>query len=56
MIFRMVLDAQLVETNPLAETNREVQSAAAREADLPAGANVIDACRRGEADAFAALF
>ena len=52
MIFRMVLDAQLVETNPLAETNREVQPAAARDV----GRDVIDACRRGEADAFAALF
>jgi RNA polymerase sigma-70 factor (ECF subfamily) len=52
MNYRMVLDAQLVETNPLAETNREVPSAAAREA----GRDVIDACRRGEADAFAALF
>ena len=52
MNFQMVLDAQLVETNPLAETNREVQPVAAREA----GSDVIDACRRGEADAFAALF
>src|ERR1700680_2735445 len=52
MIYRMVLDAQLVETNPLAETNREVQPAAARDA----GHDVIDACRRGEADGFAALF
>ena len=42
----MVLDAQLVETNP------DVQPAAARDA----GRDVIDACRRGEADAFAALF
>jgi len=46
MIYRMVLDAQFVETNP------EAQPAAAREA----GRDVIDACRRGEADAFAALF
>src|SRR5258708_2047109 len=46
MIFRMVLDAQLVETDP------EVQPAAAREP----GRDVIDACRRGEVDAFAALF
>jgi len=46
MIFRMVLDAQLVETDP------DVQPAAARES----GREVIDACRRGEADAFAALF
>lgn len=46
MIFRMVLDAQLVEINPV------VQPAAAREG----GHDVIDACRRGEADAFAALF
>jgi RNA polymerase sigma-70 factor (ECF subfamily) len=52
MIYRMVLDAQLLETNPLAETNREVQPVTARDA----GRDVIDACRRGEADAFAALF
>lgn len=53
MICRMVLDAQLVETNPLAETNREAQQpAAAREP----GRDVIDACQRGEADAFASLY
>lgn len=46
MIFRMMLDAQLVETDP------DVQPQAAREA----GRDVIDACRRGEADGFAALF
>jgi RNA polymerase sigma-70 factor (ECF subfamily) len=46
MIYRMVLDAQLVETGP------EVESNAARNA----GRDVIDACRRGDADAFGALF
>jgi len=46
MIFRMMLATQLVETDP------EVASKAAREAQD----EVIDACRRGEADAFAALF
>ena len=45
MIFRMMLATQLVETDP------EVASKAAREAQD----EVIDACRRGEADAFAAL-
>jgi RNA polymerase sigma-70 factor (ECF subfamily) len=42
----MVLDAKLSETDP------EVQPAEAREA----GRDVIDACRRGETDAFTALF
>jgi len=42
----MVLAAKLLETDP------EGQPAAAREA----GPAVIDACRRGESDAFAALF
>src|SRR5690242_9146830 len=43
---RMVLAPVPLETDP------EVQPAAAREA----GPDVIDACRRGESDAFAALF
>ena len=46
MILGMVFDAPLVETDP------EVQPTEAREA----GRDVIDACRRGETDAFAALF
>jgi RNA polymerase sigma-70 factor, ECF subfamily len=46
MIFRMVLDAQLVETDPA------VAPKPAREA----ASDLIDACRRGGADAFAALF
>ena len=46
MIFRMVLDTQLVEIDP------DVQPTAAR----GAGRDVIDACRRGDVDAFAALF
>jgi RNA polymerase sigma-70 factor, ECF subfamily len=52
MNFRMVLDAQLVATDP------EVASKVAREAASvrEAASDVIDACRRGDADAFAALF
>jgi RNA polymerase sigma-70 factor (ECF subfamily) len=46
MIFGMVLDAQLVETDPEVESKAAGQTAS----------DVIDACRRGEADAFAALF
>ena len=52
MIFRMVLDAQLVETDP--EVESKVASEAGR--DSEAASDVIEACRRGEADAFTALF
>jgi RNA polymerase sigma-70 factor (ECF subfamily) len=45
MIFRMVLDAQLVDTDPAEES--KVHQAAG---------DVIDACRRGDTEAFAALF
>jgi RNA polymerase sigma-70 factor (ECF subfamily) len=45
MIFRMVLDAQLVDTDPAEES--KVRQAAG---------DVIDACRRGDTEAFAALF
>jgi RNA polymerase sigma-70 factor (ECF subfamily) len=46
MIFQMVMDAQLVETGP------EVESKALQEA----ARGIVDACRRGEPDAFATLF
>jgi RNA polymerase sigma-70 factor (ECF subfamily) len=58
MIFRMVLDAQLVETDPEVESKAAREAASDREAgrDGEAASDVIEACRRGEAGAFAALF